>query len=364
MTGAVLLLLAAAGESLAPAMPCRCPCAAPTSDEHPFRRPSATAFDLNRAGRELYRTRRWEEARAQYRAALQADPAFLAPHLNIACSFAQEERFGEAVAEAARLAERQFVPWSRQIREAADLAPLHGRPERQTLERALAEAGRRWGAELSRALLFVARRAPPVRLPASGVLTLGLEQEILAWLPDSGAYRQVTAEEGRVLGFVQSPDRQTVVYVRAGRLVREPGRAPRLRALTLRRLDLPTMALGPAVPVAPDVVELRIELAADGAARLTLDTGETRTSARFDGDTVRAEAAAGPGAVGPSNHLRITARGVATPARESVTEPCRFTAEDMRDEAGRAGIRIRAPRARSFTLDAPQGAGLRGLAFP
>src|SRR6185295_11665915 len=88
---------------------CSCPCpAAPagdvglpgTSAQAPPPAAHAPAFDLNRAGRDLYRQRRWQEARTSYRAALAADPAFLAPHLNIACSFAQEERFAEAVNEA------------------------------------------------------------------------------------------------------------------------------------------------------------------------------------------------------------------------------------------------------------------------
>ena len=374
----VLLLVAAQGISPGGPVPspgagrpetvaCACPCSAPpAADSHPFRRPRAEAFDLNRLGRELYRTRRWEEARAKYRAALEADPTFLGPRLNLACAYAQQELFQEAVEEAVALAETAYVPWAREIREARDLAPLQARPERETLEAALASTGRTWGANLEGGVLFVARRSPPVRLPAAGVLYLGLEQEILAWSPTTGTYRQVTAEEGRVLGFVQSPDQRTVVYVRAGRLVREPGRKPRLRGLTLRRLDLATMAVGPEVPLATDVVELQIEpLATGDSVRVRLDTGPAVHSLLFDGRSLS------PGAVpttpgrSVADRLRLTGRGVEQPTTQIHARACGFVAEDIRPPASPPAVRIRAARGqRPFLLQAPLGAGLRGLPFP
>jgi hypothetical protein len=345
--------------------PCLCPCADAAPSTHPFRRPSQVAFDLNRKGREHYRARRWEEARASYRQALEADPAFLAPRLNIACAHVQQERFAEGVAEASELARVGFVPWSRQIREAADLAPLHARPEMKALQEALQAAGRSWGAALQGAVLFVARRAPPVRLPPRGVLYLGLEQEILAWLPASGTYRQVTAEEGRVLGFVQSADGQTVVYVRAGRLVREPGRRPTLRALSLRRLDLPTMALGPEVPVPGDVLALQVEPPGpDGTARALLETAEPPgRSFRFDGVAlVPLAGPAPPGGRGPA--LRLTAEGGGGGDREMRSSPCRFEVRDVRSAGRSPAVRIRSAAGTAFWLEAAFGAGLRGLPFP
>jgi hypothetical protein len=344
--------------------PCVCPCADAAPSTHPFRRPGQVAFDLNRKGREHYRARRWEEARASYRQALEADPAFLAPRLNIACAHVQQERFAEGVAEASELARVGFVPWSRQIREAADLAPLHARPEMKALQEALQAAGRSWGAALQGAVLFVARRAPPVRLPPRGVLYLGLEQEILAWLPASGTYRQVTAEEGRVLGFVQSADGQTVVYVRAGRLVREPGRRPTLRALSLRRLDLPTMALGPEVPVPGDVLAVQVKPpAADASVQVVLDRGSTRGVFRFDGDAL-IPAAGSAAAPDGGLWLRLTAAGVQASHREKRSAPCRFEVRDSRLFGKAPAMTVRAPGGKSIVLEAPFGAGLRGLPFP
>jgi hypothetical protein len=359
----VLLAFAALESSAAPA--CACPCPAPAPDTHPFRRPERGAFDLNRQGREHYRARRWEQARSRYREALRADPRFFAPRLNIACAYAQEERFAEAVAEASSLARDGFVPWSREIREAADLAPLQARPEMKTLQAALDAAGRAWGTALQGALLFVARRRLPVHLPPSGVLYLGLEQEILAWLPASGTYRQVTAEEGRVLGFVQSPDGRTVVYVRAGRLVREPGRKPRLRALSLRRLDLSTMALGPEVPIPADVVELRVEPpAADSTSRVVIDTGQAVSVHRFDGSSLVPLAGEPPRVKVGRRLLRLTPAGVEGSDRQARAAPCRFEARDVRPADATPGVRIEGQGGKPFLLEAPFGAGLRGLLFP
>jgi hypothetical protein len=340
---------------------CACPCARATVGAHPFRRPQPAAFELNRQGRELYRARDFSAARDKYRAALQADPGFAGPRLNLACAYAQEGRFGEAVAEAADLAQRAFVPWAEEIRQAADLAPLTTRPELKTLQAALAAAGRAWGTGLDRALLFIARRAPPVRLPVSGVLHLGLEQEILAWLPAAGGYRQVTAEQGGVLAFVPSRDRTRVDYVRAGRLVREPGRPDRLRALTLRRLELATMVLGPPVAIPQDVEQLQLWALPSGEVAVRMKTATGSVDRLFDGRTLapgRWPGATGAPAVG------LTARGLEHPASERQAAPCRFTAADVFASSRPPAVSVRAPGRTSFLLEAPFGAGLRGLPFP
>jgi hypothetical protein len=353
----VALELAAPAAS---ARTCACPCPEGPEDAHPFRRPLATAFQLNREGRELYRTRQWAAARARYRAALEADPAFLGPRLNLACAHAQEGRFAEAVEEAADLARLAFVPWAEEIRQAADLAPLAAQPEMKRLTEALASAGRAWGEGLAAAVLFVARRGPPVRLSGSGVLHLGLEQEIVAWLPATGAYRQVTAEDGRVLAFVRSEDGRTVDYIRAGRLVREPGRPDRLRALTIRRLDLPTMVLGAPVPLGADLEEVQLRPLPSGKTTLRMRSGMGTSEVVFDGRFLSPVAAARRPRRGG---VHLSARGIERPAAERQSQPCRFRAADVFESARPPAVSIRAP-GRSFLLEAAFGAGLRGLPFP
>src|SRR3982750_32052 len=59
----------------------------------PFRAPAPRATELNAAAKVLYRQNKWNEARVQYREALAADAEFLAPRLNVACSFVRQERF-------------------------------------------------------------------------------------------------------------------------------------------------------------------------------------------------------------------------------------------------------------------------------
>ena len=69
---------------------CTCPCAPTASSLLPT--PRTEAWELNRQGRDLYRQRRWAEARQRYAGALTADPEFLGPRLNVATAHAQEGR--------------------------------------------------------------------------------------------------------------------------------------------------------------------------------------------------------------------------------------------------------------------------------
>jgi hypothetical protein len=364
MTPANLLIWAAAPGSAV----CPCPCAGPAAPagsppgEALVHTPSAQAFALNRAGRELYRQRRWDEARARYAEALAADPLFLGPRLNVATAHAQQGNFAEAVREASALVDRAFVPWGREVREAADLAPLHGRPERQRLDAALARAGAAWGAALRGAVLYVARLRPPVRLPAEGVLHLGLEQEIFAWDPASGHHRQVTAEDGRVVGFLATGDGRALFYVRTGKLLRAPGRPDRLRDLGLRRLDLTTMALGPALVIPGDLQRLDVAAGAGGAVRLALVDERGTRWLRSSGDRLEPDAGT-RGAGAPV--LVIDGKGAApAPARALAAGGCRFVIQDLRRPGQPPQVQVRAAGRPTFSLPAPRGAGLTGLPFP
>jgi hypothetical protein len=323
--------------------------------------PSAAAQALNTEGKQLYRQRRWQEAEARYRAAGRADPAFLAPALNAACALTRQERFAEAVAEAAALIRRGFVPWGREVLEAADLAPLHVRPEMGALRAALAESAAAWGASLGDALFFVARTRPPVSLAGQGVLVLGLGQEIYAWWPHTARYRQVTAEDGRVLAFVRSDDGRTLLYLRAGKLVRNPGTAPALRALSVRRLEVPTMSLGPAVPLPGDLAAVEIRLPPGSAPELRLSPpGQEVQVFRLQGDALLSVPISPPPR---APMVRLTAAaGVPATARTVELAGCPFRAADDRTPDV-PHVRISA-KGRALTLDARYGAGLAGLAFP
>jgi hypothetical protein len=367
--------LAAAAAVAEPAKPTSCACPCPRPADGPglpalVHTPSARAFDLNRQGRDLYRQRRFAEARDRYRAALAADPGFLGPRLNLACASTQEQRFAEAVAEARALAEIGFVPWAREIREAADLAPLSIRPERKKLEDALVAAGKAWGASLRSALLFVGRTRKPVRLPAAGVLYLGLEQEIFAFLPASGRYRQVTAEDGRVLGFLRSPAGDKVVYLRAGKLIRSPGARPALRGVTIRLLDLPTMALSPALPIPGDFFRLALTLIDGGRSRIDLDGPQGKQALVLDGQQLRPVGTDDPARASTNAGLVLDGQGVSLATSQAHDlEGCRFTVRSATGAARPPGLLIRPAagegrRQRPFELAAPLGAGLRGLPFP
>jgi hypothetical protein len=323
--------------------------------------PAAAALALNNEGKALYRQDRWEEARAKYQAALAADPEFLAPALNAACALARQDRFAEAADEAAALVRRAYVPWGREALEAADLAGLHVRPQMATLRAALAQAGPAWGQSLMDGLFFVARSKPPVRLDGQGVLVLGMNQELFAWLPRSGRYRQVTADDGRVLAAIRSGDGRTVVYVRAGKLVRAAGAIPVLRGLSLRRLDVPTMHLDPPIDVPGDVQELALGPAGDGYIDLRLVGSEPapRRYRLIAGALVPLPAVV---ASAPGRVVRLTAAGVEGAGQARGPAGCAYAAADEAPHGKPRQLRITAGKA-SIVVPAPFGAGLFGLPF-
>ncbi|HVV49586.1 MAG TPA: hypothetical protein VHO06_08000, partial [Polyangia bacterium] len=227
----------------------------------PFKAPAAEATELNAAAKVLYRQGKWEEARAQYRAAEAADPTFLAPRLNVACSFVRQERFGEAVAEVRELIGRAYLPWAREVLEAADLGALKVQPQMAEIRRLLNEAARAWGAGLEESVIFVGRERAPLRVPPAGAgeFILNPHQEVFAFLPATGRFRQLTAEDGHVVAVAVAPDRRRIVYVTAEKLVRgaRPGDVT-LDGVALGELTLATMTADPPVPVPGGVRRLEI----------------------------------------------------------------------------------------------------------
>lgn len=342
-----------------------CPLATPALDAAgspaAIHAPSGDAMALNNEGKKLYREGHYAQARARYLAAVAADPEFLGPALNAACALARQGKFRDAATEAAALARRAFVPMGREVLEAADLAPLHVRPEMKIVRDAIAEGGLSWGESLRDALFFVGRTRPPIRLSGHGVLVLGLGQEVFAYLPHAGRYRQVTVEDGRVLALARSADGRRIAYVRAGKLVRPERGPPALRGLSVRMLELGTMALSPAVDIPGDLVELAIGFHDPRRAELVIRPGAGRASAyAFDGESLR-----------PIPLLRrttrdsivLTASGVAD-TRVVAFRPCGYRAQDFRRKGEPARVRIVPRRGKPFLLDARYGAGLAGLPFP
>ena len=133
--------------------------------------PAAEAMRLNGEGKKLYRQERWQKAREKYRAALAADPHLLGAALNVACSFSRQRRYPEAAAEAARLIRRAYVPWNREVEEAADLGILQDQStDYAKIQAARREAGEAWGKQVGEGVLIVARTKPPIKLTGDGVL--------------------------------------------------------------------------------------------------------------------------------------------------------------------------------------------------
>ena len=384
-TAAVWLVAVAAAMTVAPARAdeAACPPATPAAGPgvvDPFRAPAPEATALNAAALTLYRQGHWDEARAKYRAAEQADGEFLAPALNVACSFVRQERFDEATAEVLRLLDRAYIPWSREVLTAADLGALKAQPQMADVKRAMAEDARRWGAGLENDLFFVARQREPLKLPPAAadatepvVLVLGLHQEVFAWSPQTDRYRQLTAEDGRVVATVASPEHRHLLYVTAEKLVRNPKGPPALRGVVMHVLTLPLMTVGKPIPIAGDVTRLVLAPAPAGfAIAIEGDKINGNFSQASDGGPMV------PARPLDERHRKervvLTAAGVAAGAPRPVTagEGCHLTARPGKNQntngQGTATIEIvtsgkRAPGAPKV-LRTRFGAGLDGLSIP
>jgi hypothetical protein len=331
----------------------------------PFRAPAPEATELNAAGKVLYRQGKWEEARAQYRAAEAADPTFLAPRLNVACSFVRQERFDEAVAEVKGLLEQAFVPWSREVLEAADLGALKVQPQMVGVKRALAAGAAAWGAGLDESVIFVGRLRAPLRIPPEGAgeFILNPHQEAFAFTPASGRYRQLTAEDGHVVAVAMALDRRRIVYVTAEKLVR--GARPdavTLDGVALGELTLATMSASPPVRIAGGV--RRIEIGGTPHGFVFRIDGE-RTNGLFTlGGASGVLAPQGGRKLTGAPLAVLTAGGASLVSAATIPGSCGVTARDVKAAgSGRAievSLRGRPPR----TLGAGQGAGLAGLPLP
>jgi hypothetical protein len=317
---------------------------------------------LNSEGKQLYRQERWNEAREKYRAALAADPSMLGAALNVACSYSRQKRYAEAADEAAKLIRQAYVPWNREVAEAADLGILQDHPAAYAkIQAARQEAATAWGQQVRKGVLFVARTQPPVNVTGEGVLVLGLNQEVFAWIPETGRYFQVTSEDGRVLAVAVSADGRRVAYLLGGKLVRYAGQTGVLRGLALRVLQLPTMNLGPIVPIAGDV--RRAELGFGELPELKLTDG-AGVSTLWRLAPSGLEAIPGLSAAARAEPVVLTGLGVEARNRKLKRERCGFSLATQIAAAGLPRLEVTPVGGKPFTLATRYGAGLDGLPFP
>lgn len=325
------------------------------------RLPIAEAMRLNGEGKRLYRLERWAEAQEKYRASLAADPELLGAQLNLACAFSRQGRYAEAADEAAKLVRQAYVPWGREVVEAADLGVLQDRADWAKIEAARAESAVEWGKRVRDGVFFVARTKPPVNIDREGTLVLSLAQEIFAWIPETGRYFQLTAEDGRVLAFARSADGRKVAYVLAGRLVRLPGQTAFLRGISLRVLDIPTMSPTKSVAIPGDVRRVRLWFS-DKAILAVTDSSGTTSGFSMASDTL--EPTAGLTASARSDSFILSALGVEPQHRWKARAACRFDLNMQQDPDGTWHIQASRPGMKPFLLNTKYGAGLSGLPFP
>jgi hypothetical protein len=343
-----------------------CPVAAPLADTPGLpgvaRLPSAEAMRRNAEGKQLYRQGRWTEARAKYQAALAADPSLLGAALNVACSYSRQQRYVEAAEAAARLIRQSYVPWNREVAEAADLGILADHKAAYAIvEAARRESATVWSALVRKGVLFVARSKPPVRLAGEGVLVLGLNQEIFSWNPETGRFFQVTAEDGRVLGLAVSSDGRRVAYLLAGKVVRAAGKPGALRGLSLRVLDLDTLSPGPLVPIPGEVRRVQLWFAAQPELEIAGVAGTRATFRLGPSSLVASQGARRPRG---ADAVTLDEHGVDVGEPYVSRGKCAFTLRATEDSAGRRRLVVAPAGGKGFLLDTRYEAGLHGLPFP
>jgi len=207
------------------------------------------------------------------------------------------------------------------------------------------------------------------------VLVLGLHQEVFAWSPETDRYRQLTAEDGRVVAMVASPERRHLLYVTAEKLVRNPKGPPALRGIVMHVLMLPLMTVGKPIPIAGDVTRLVLAPAPAGfAIAIEGDRVNGNFSQASDGGPMV------PARPLDERHRKqrvvLTAAGVGpgAPRAAGASEGCHLTARASKNAQGIASIEI-VPAGKRATgapnaLAAPRtlrtrfGAGLDGLSIP
>jgi hypothetical protein len=330
----------------------------------PFRAPDPRATELNAAAKILYRQGKYEEARTEYRAAEAADPTFLAPRLNVACSFVRQERFVEAVTEVRALIDRAYVPWAREVLEAADLGALKVQPQMADLKRALGAAATAWGAGLEESVIFVGRLRAPLHVPADGAgeFILNPHQEVFAFTPATSRYRQLTAEDGHVVAVALSPDRRRIVYVTAGKLVR--GATPdalTLDGVAIGELTLATMTADSPIPIAGPV--RRVEIAGTPHGFAYRIEGE-RASGRFVVGATRTLVPLASAKLPGAPLAVLTAGGALPVASMAVPGGCPVVVRDRKSAVGGRTILLSARGQTARTIGGPLGAGLAGLPLP
>ncbi|MFL5304600.1 MAG: tetratricopeptide repeat protein [Polyangia bacterium] len=363
VTGPVVALAALVATSAPPPVCLPSPPRPGVGAADPFRPPVPEATALNADAKIVYRQGKWENARAKYRAAADADPDFLAPLLNIACSFVRQERFDDAVAEVRALLDRAYMPWAREVLEAADLGALKVQPQMAAVRAALASAAAAWGRGLDDAVMFVGRQRAPLRIPPNGTgeFILNPHQEVFAYLPETGRFRQLTADDGHVVAVARSADRRRLLTVTAQKWIRgkNGGKAAALDGVALRELTLATMTEGVPVPIAGTVSRIEVRAAAHG---FVVQIAGARTNGWFTAGANGTLVPAGP-ARAPRAAV-LTAAGAELVSGQPIGGACAVVA---RDQPGRGVPRVISVTGRgraAAILGARFGAGLAGLPLP
>jgi len=191
-----------------------------------------------------------------------------------------------------------------------------------------------------------------------------MNQEIYAWLPRSGRYLPLTAEDGVCWHW---RGRRMVAgscsCARAVWCVRRPGGSA--ARLSVRQLDLASMVLGPVVELPGDVRQITLwPTGRDGVEVEVVGLVGASSKFHFDGQRLEPAQTIHRRFSASVHPVVLTAAGVAPTSRVVTDDGCAFSAQDELDGNGLPGVRISTGASKGFFLDARYGTGLNGLPFP
>jgi hypothetical protein len=252
------------------------------------------------------------------------------------------------------------MPWSREVLEAADLGALKVQPQMADVKRALASAAAAWGTGLDDAVIFVGRQREPLHIPDAmgGRFILNPHQEAFAYLPETGRFRQLTAEDGHVVAVARSPDRRRILVVTAQTLIK--GEKPGLDGVAVRELTLATMSVSPPAQFPGAMADLLVHATPHGFLMQVVNgRGNPWFTLGSNGALVPAGAAARIPVV-----AAVRAWGTDAVNSEPIGGACGIVARDRPGKGGAARVIEVTARGRSRIIGEPFGAGLAGLPLP
>lgn len=288
----------------------------------PFALPSKEARQALDRGHQAARAKKWDEAQAAFRQAIQAAPDHAPAHFALVRALIGGGAFAEVPAAWEALVARDLVGYAGRLEQDKAYQRFRQAPEWAKVQEIAARYREAWRQGLDRGLLVVARTRPAAEPRFDGGATeapLELRQEVFHYDLATKRFRRLTDTGGHAFAIHRAPDGTSLSVLAAPRLHREGGLEsfvdPQVLVLELKTLE----TVGPFVQKGRfDQVMLGTNkvgqplftfvVSTGSAVTYTLDTAKSGL-AKLEGDGVIPEGA--ETRAWPSQVARVTGKAVA-----------------------------------------------------